>query len=117
MCNHEPKREFAVRGVISLIFQAQNREEPTPVSEGFDTDLFARMYASAREERRRNRQRLRQVRSRCRLLALQGAAGDTEQVNQALVGAADDTDIEMILDSDDSEWGSQADGEASDEEL
>ena len=57
------------------------------------------------------------MRSRHRLLALQGAAGDTEQVNQALVGAADDTDIEMILDSDDSEWGSQADGEALDEEL
>jgi len=42
---HEPKREFSVQGVTSLVFQAQNRELPTPASEGFDTNAFAHMYA------------------------------------------------------------------------
>lgn len=45
ICQHEPKREFTAQGVIALVFQAQNRELPTPVSEGFDTNVFTRMYA------------------------------------------------------------------------
>lgn len=101
-----------MRGVVSLILQAQNREEPTPTAEAFDPDVFARMYAAAREERRtareerrRNRERLQQVRLRRQLLAAEGNAG------QAVVDEVDDVDIEMILDSDDSDWGS------SDEDL
>lgn len=100
ICRREPKREFAVRGIISFIFQAQNREEPTPASEGFDTDVFTQMYARAREERRNRRLR------RQRLVAVSGGAEQAGVV-----------DVQMVVDSDGSDWGRLAGGETSDEEL
>ncbi|KAF9789460.1 hypothetical protein BJ322DRAFT_1105311 [Thelephora terrestris] len=109
-CRHEPKREFVLQSVLSLIFQAQNRAEPTPASETFDTDVFAQMWLMAREERRNRR--------------LEILVADQDQ----LLGAVDlpivveddmenDMDIQMGLESDESDWGPQAGDEESDEEL
>ena len=114
ICRHEPKREFVVQSIISLVFQAQNRELPTPASEGFDINAFAHMYARAREERRNRR--VRQQR-----LQPPGRFGDIGQVNQSLVGATNnaamDVQNQMVVDSNESDWGPSVDGQVSDEDL
>ena len=79
---------------------AHNRVEPTPASEGFNTNVFAHMYATMQEERRRERRQAWSRRQR-QLASCAGAIGGA--------GPALDYDIEMILDSD-----SEADWEASD---
>ena len=52
VCGAEPKRDFALRGVIRFLYTHQGREEPTPASVGFDVDIFADMYSRERERQR-----------------------------------------------------------------
>lgn len=92
-----------MQGVLSLIFQAHSREVPTPASEGFNTDAFAQMWAREREERRIRRLQAREV-------------GNIEHDGQPPVVEVVD-DVQMVVESDGSNWGSQAGDEESDEEL
>lgn len=52
MCGNEPKRDFALRGIIRLLYTIQGREEPTAASTNFDLGTFAQMYREEREQRR-----------------------------------------------------------------
>lgn len=52
VCGNEPKRDFALRGIVRLLCTLQGREEPTATSTNFNLGTFAQMYREERERRR-----------------------------------------------------------------
>jgi hypothetical protein len=60
----QPQRDFALRDVLSLIYEGQGRDVPGILSENFDPSIFATIYAEKEERGRRareRRERLQQV--------------------------------------------------------
>ena len=45
-----PQPDYAVRDILSMVYQAQGRELPTALSENFDPLIFTRIY----DERQRH---------------------------------------------------------------
>lgn len=111
-CRHEPKREFVIQGVLSLIFQAHGREVPTPASEGFNTNAFAHVWAREREERRNRRLQAQQHQ-------LVDGVGDIGHIEPILIEEDNGEEVIQMVVDDGSDWASQAgDGdEESEEEL
>jgi len=82
----QPQRDFALSGVLSKIYEAQGRAAPTPLSENFNTSIFANIYAE-KEERE---QRVREQRERTQLV--NGVIAQTQTVN-TVPGAVFDADM------------------------
>ncbi|KAF9778447.1 hypothetical protein BJ322DRAFT_1114267 [Thelephora terrestris] len=45
----QPQRDFALSGILSMVYEAQGRNAPTNLSENFDPSLFAKIYAEKEE--------------------------------------------------------------------
>lgn len=48
----QPQRDFALDGVLSLVYKAQGRDVPTALSANFDPSCFFNIYAKKKERER-----------------------------------------------------------------
>jgi hypothetical protein len=88
ICRTEPKRDFALRGIIRLLYALKGREEPTAASTGFDLGVFTDMYHQERERLRAEAERARPARR---------MAGADPVVNIVAANAADRVhDVETV---------------------
>lgn len=101
----QPQRDFALRDVLSMVYEAQGRDAPSLLSENFDPTIFANIYAEKEEQEQRARER----RERIRQIMNIGTAQLQAPVNN-IPSAVIDVDME---DDEGSNWelGSGVDSE------